>query len=326
MPLISVIVPVYNVERYLNSCVDSILSQTFVDFELLLINDGSNDSSGTICDKYAAKDSRVRVFHKKNKGVSSARNIGLDNAIGEWIAFVDSDDYIKSDYLYSMITQSDADLIMNSFQIIDNVQKFDNVVSNSYYERNEIKSFLSKYIWSANFLTPWCKLFKRELVGNIRFNTKLSYAEDTIFVFEYILNIQTVRTVVNYGYQYRRGIEDSLSTKKYSLSQYIDIIRCNSDSFKLVIDAFNFDDEYVIIERTRIVFALALDALRNSSMNKKNYKDFLELLKMKEIQELLSYKNSKFKGIRRRLFDFMVQLNLYPFLYIYISLYKGFIY
>lgn len=85
MPKISVIVPVYNTEKYLHRCVDSILAQTFTDFELLLIDDGSTDSSGAICDEYAQKDSRVRVFHKENGGASSARNLGLDNATGEWI-------------------------------------------------------------------------------------------------------------------------------------------------------------------------------------------------------------------------------------------------
>ncbi len=103
MPQISIIVPVYNIEKYFHRCVDSILSQTFTDFELLLINDGSNDNSGAICDEYAAKDARIRVFHKENGGVSSARNLGLDNAKGEWITFVDSDDYVKPDYLSNLL-------------------------------------------------------------------------------------------------------------------------------------------------------------------------------------------------------------------------------
>ena len=93
-PKISVIIPVYNAESTLRRCVDSVLAQTFTDFECLLINDGSKDKSGEICDEYAIRDSRVRVFHKENGGVSSARNVGLDNATGEWIAFVDSDDWV----------------------------------------------------------------------------------------------------------------------------------------------------------------------------------------------------------------------------------------
>lgn len=102
-PKISVIVPVYNVEKYLHRCIDSILAQTFTDFELLLINDGSKDNSGIICDEYAAKDNRVRVFHKENGGASTARNMGLDNAKGEWIAFVDSDDWIEAEMYKEML-------------------------------------------------------------------------------------------------------------------------------------------------------------------------------------------------------------------------------
>ena len=101
-PKISIIVPVYNAEQYLRRCIDSILNQSFTDFELILIDDGSKDKSSDICDEYAAKDSRIKVYHKENGGVSSARNLGLDNANGEWIAFVDSDDFIKEDYLKHM--------------------------------------------------------------------------------------------------------------------------------------------------------------------------------------------------------------------------------
>ena len=98
-PKISVIVPVYNVEKYLCSCIDSILAQTFTDFELLLIDDGSRDKSGEICDEYANKDCRVKVFHKENGGVSSARNLGIDESKGEYLFFVDSDDIISSFYI-----------------------------------------------------------------------------------------------------------------------------------------------------------------------------------------------------------------------------------
>ena len=113
-PKISVIVPVYNTEKYLHHCIDSILSQTFIDFELLLIDDGSKDSSGTICDEYAAKDNRVRVFHKENGGTSSARNMGLDNARGEYITFVDSDDWIDTtmyESMYSLAIEKKVDAV-----------------------------------------------------------------------------------------------------------------------------------------------------------------------------------------------------------------------
>ena len=102
--LISVVVPVYNVEDVLHFCIDSILNQTYSDFELLLVDDGSTDKSGDICDQYARKDTRIRVFHKENGGVSSARNLGIDNANGEYICFIDSDDYVNSEFLDSLIS------------------------------------------------------------------------------------------------------------------------------------------------------------------------------------------------------------------------------
>ena len=96
---VSIIVPVYNVEKYLQRCIESILTQTETDFELLLIDDGSKDKSGLICDEYAQKDKRVNVIHKENGGVSSARNLGIEKANGEWICFIDADDYVRQDFL-----------------------------------------------------------------------------------------------------------------------------------------------------------------------------------------------------------------------------------
>ncbi len=113
--MISVIVPVYNVENYIKECLDSILSQSFQSFELILVDDGSTDGSGRICDEYKEKDSRIRVFHKENRGLSSARNKGIDEAKGEYLCFVDSDDTIRDDYLntlYNVITADNADLAM----------------------------------------------------------------------------------------------------------------------------------------------------------------------------------------------------------------------
>lgn len=103
MPLISIIIPVYNSENAINRCIDSIMSQVFQDWELLLIDDGCTDKSGEICDEYASKDRRIRVFHKENGGVCSARNVGLDNAKGEWITFCDSDDFVYPNWLKIML-------------------------------------------------------------------------------------------------------------------------------------------------------------------------------------------------------------------------------
>lgn len=156
MPQISVIVPVYNAERYLHRCVDSILSQTFSNFELLLINDGSKDSSGAICDEYAAKDPRVRVFHKENGGVSSARNLGLDNACGEWIAFVDSDDWISENYLESMLV-FDTDINFSSVSLVSESNQFNEHVTLklSDYRDSDLICFLDANFDSTIISSVW---------------------------------------------------------------------------------------------------------------------------------------------------------------------------
>ncbi len=111
---VSVIIPIYNTAKYLPRCIESVLCQSFDGFELLLVNDGSTDGSGDICDTYATRDSRIRVFHKENGGVSSARNLGLKEAKGEWVCFVDSDDELLPDGLQTMVdaVSSDVDLVM----------------------------------------------------------------------------------------------------------------------------------------------------------------------------------------------------------------------
>lgn len=114
--MVSCIIPVYNTEKYLPRCIESVLAQTFVDWEMLLIDDGSTDASGSICDEYAAKDERIRVFHKENGGISSARNLGLNYAQGEWIFFVDSDDSLPKTSLESLLSRSsDANIIAGGF-------------------------------------------------------------------------------------------------------------------------------------------------------------------------------------------------------------------
>lgn len=194
--LISIIVPVYNSEQTLNRCIDSILGQTYRNFELLLINDGSKDHSGEICDEYAGQDSRVKVFHKENGGVSSARNVGLDNAMGEWITFVDSDDYIQQRLLESMIFYESSDLVIgNSIWLNDKDEKlYECNIPKGVFRKNEI---LPQYLYSAAFNVPWGKLFKSNVIAthNIRYNSSMRVAEDLHFVYQYLLHIDCIQTV-----------------------------------------------------------------------------------------------------------------------------------
>ncbi len=207
-PKISVIVPVYNVERYLPRCIDSILAQTFTDFELLLIDDGSKDSSGEICDEYASKDSRVRVFHKENGGVSSARNLGLDNARGEWIAFCDSDDWVKPEFLGTFIGMAgDCDLLSQGFHSFNwhNAGDKDIAEATGLYQGDRFLPFLLQLQATNQLGFIWCKAFRRKVInGNgIRFDTSIKLMEDLVFVLQYCECGNGVSNSGSCHYQYK---------------------------------------------------------------------------------------------------------------------------
>ena len=190
-PIISVIIPVYNTEKYLHRCIDSVLAQTYKDFELLLIDDGSKDSSGTICDEYAAQDARVRVFHKENGGVSSARNVGLNHAQGEWVTFVDSDDYIEENFLKSFEGNLDADLVVGR---MIKKRSQGNLLSNipsGYHHPSKI--VLEGNLTQLAFQSPWGKLFRGSLIKNLRFDEGMIIGEDHYFILKYVCVAKSIR-------------------------------------------------------------------------------------------------------------------------------------
>lgn len=213
-PIISVIVPVYNTEKWLRRCVDSILAQTFTDFELLLIDDGSTDGSGAICDEYAGIDSRVRVFHKPNGGVSSARNLGLNNARGEWISFVDADDWIYLTTLETLFKASDKNEIvfLSISEIFEDGTRVDYIAKDVQSDDKEITQRNILYLKNNEANYPFfgytvSKMFRRDIIEefHIRFINGFACFEDEIFTDEYCRNITRLRIVSKPLYCYRRS-------------------------------------------------------------------------------------------------------------------------
>lgn len=204
MPTISIIVPVYNTEKYLHRCIGSILAQTFTDFELLLIDDGSTDASGAICDEYAAKDNRIRVFHKNNGGVSSARNLGLDNAIGEWITFVDADDWIEKIGFSFLKKCNEEKIIINSYlKFYEGKFYKEDIASLLVFTKKEKDDFLKKYLPHGILTTVCSKIYRREIIGNIRFNKEFIVGEDTLFFINVISQVYQISTNDQPYYVYR---------------------------------------------------------------------------------------------------------------------------
>ncbi len=191
MPEVSIIVPVFQAEYYLSRCIDSILRQTFVDFEVLLIDDGSIDNSGVICDVYAEKDSRIRVFHRKNGGISSARNTGLDNATGKYIMFCDSDDYVEENWvsgLYQSICREKSVISVCGFfterkdsnqRIYKSIQIESSIPYSEYYRLREIS--IDQFVWNKIFLNSVIQKH------SLRFDESMVYGEDAVFVMNYVM-------------------------------------------------------------------------------------------------------------------------------------------
>lgn len=228
--LISVIVPVYNVESVLHYCLDSILNQTYSNFELILIDDGSGDRSSELCDQYAEKDKRIRVFHKENGGVSSARNVGIENARGEYICFVDSDDYVAENYLEELILVKEKNYDCNNiwcgFQTVDGYEHptvqqkvvFSRDDELSIVPRELIMDLHEKWLDAG----PVCKLYSRRIIVNygLKFDESISLGEDLIFNFQYIDNSGDQIVVINkclYNYTF---ISDSSLSRKYYDGMY----------------------------------------------------------------------------------------------------------
>ena len=217
-PLLSIIVPVYNVENYLQKCIDSILAQTLTDFELILVDDGSPDGCPALCDAAAAKDARVRVIHQKNGGLSAARNAGLDVARGAWIGFVDSDDYIAPEMyekLYRAVQSTGADLALCDYAKVDEagvpcVQTHAAVPQKSLTGRE----LLQKAYWTTVQIA-WNKLYRRTIFAQLRYPVgKLN--EDFFVIPEICLNTQKAVVVPDVLYYYvQRG--DSIMGKSRTL-------------------------------------------------------------------------------------------------------------
>lgn len=205
--MISVILPVYNTEHYLKQCLDSVLCQTYRDFEVILIDDGSADGSGDICDEYAQKDRRVKVIHQKNRGVSSARNAGLREASGEWISFVDSDDWLEADMFQVLLTGAEkyqADIAAGDvYEESERGWTIRNIWKELGAESDDCFSGEKKFLYGLSY-TPvlWNKLIKRTLMEQF-FDEACTYGEDTLFLVEVVKKAQRVAVIKKPVYHYR---------------------------------------------------------------------------------------------------------------------------
>ena len=260
---VSIIIPVYNTEQYLSRCIDSILGQSFTDFELLLIDDGSTDGSAKICDAYAEKDSRIRVLHKENGGVSSARNLGLNEAKGEWVVFVDSDDWI-SDNCIKLLTEplrnKEFDIVVGDYRIIGefpyNLEL--SLPEGAYHETGITHTFCNGGI----YIMSWNKLYRKEfLLKNQLAFEEGKVHEDEILAFEISCLEKSFYVVKSVTYYYRIR-ENSIATIKdrhLKLQRYIAVFQSIKEKVKRYEKVDGIYDHYLFFIRRVFRWISCLD-------------------------------------------------------------------
>lgn len=248
MPRISVIIPVYNVEHYLNRCIESVISQSFSDFELILVDDGTPDNSGKMCDSWAEKDERIKVIHKSNAGLSSARNAGLEIAVGEYVTFIDSDDLVHPDYLkilYESCIGNNTEITIGYFT------RFSKISEIEYISGNELRScvisstqaLLNLYDWNVlpYFNSSCGKLYKRDLFADIRFPVGRLFEDEfvTYLLYSKCYSISVIESPLYYYFVNEKSITNTLSLEKYFDEHDAQIERIEYYRNKKMIDVYD---------------------------------------------------------------------------------------
>ena len=263
-PTVSIIVPVYNAKKTIGRCIDSILGQQYTDFELLLVDDGSKDGSGAICDSYALADSRVQVIHKENTGVSDTRNIGISRAAGVYLQFLDSDDWITPDatkLLVETARDHDCDLVISDFYRVvgERVSRKGDIDEDRVLTREEYAAHMMEQPADFYYGVLWNKLYRRDIVEShrLRMDPELSWCEDFMFNLEYIRHAQRFYALQVPIYYYVKT-KGSLASQSLSISKTIRmklmLFEYYNQFYKSVLD----EDEY---EKSRLkVYRFLVDA------------------------------------------------------------------
>ena len=303
--LISIIVPIYNSEAYLEKCINSIILQTYKNWELLLINDGSIDHCKEICNSYAEVDRRIKVFHKENEGVSTARNIGIDNAKGKWIAFIDSDDFVREKYLENLLshTSDNVDLVISYAEWF-----YNDTSKKNLYPSKLVQEDRFYLIFTENgihyYTAPWSKLFRLDLINEIklRFDCNIHCGEDLIFFISYMLKAKSIYISSDTDYCYNVETPGSLVKSLKSAESELYSFKRISETVDLLIDCKNIKNkdalknlDWIKVNAARRV----LNAVYKSRLKRKERLNILSQLNLsKNINEIYSdkcYKNKIFK-------------------------------
>lgn len=274
-PLVSVIIPVYNAEKYLRKCIEQISSQTYTNTEIILVDDGSSDNSLSICREYSAKDSRIRVFTKENAGVSSARNMGMDEATGQWIMFLDSDDWLENNAIEKLVTtasDNEADVVLFEYSV-----DYPDGRSVVHQHKNlEGKMSIQNAVYhtiSGTNRFAWSKFYKREFVSSTRFDENIHHGEDTLFACLVMAKCKSAYFLANPLYRYVQS-EGSATRKTYfnkrllsGKEAYLRLIDLCKEKFPQLTDT-------TVSYYLEILMIIIMDMYKDKKGNKNHIKEF----------------------------------------------------
>lgn len=333
--LISVIVPVYNVEKYLEQCVNSIINQSYKDIEIILVNDGSTDNSGNICNELAQKDNRIIVIHKENGGLGLARNSGLDVAKGEYVTFVDSDDYIETNSIedmYNMVVEEKIDTCIGGFiRVLDDTT----VVGRKQYEskiyENEkvLTELLPKLIGSSTKekdairMSVWNAMYSMKIIkdNNLRFPSERQYiSEDIIFDLDYYKYAKRVAISDNCNYNYRVNVESL--TKSYNPKRFELTKALYQKELEKIKELNIFEQADYRLKRQLFIYIKACIKQENIKKSKLTYTQALKNIKNicedEMVQNAINNYPVKDLGIKQKVFVYMLKYKLAFILYLFI--------
>lgn len=307
--LISVIVPVYKVENYLPKCIESILNQTYDNFELVLVDDGSPDNCGNICEEYAKKDNRIKVIHKKNGGLSDARNVGIEKATGKYITCIDSDDYVDKEYLnnfYKILENQECDLIITGIiDYYDNGQKVEATYSDEFEVLNKETIYKRMLLQDGMDVNATAKLYKKEIFDNIKYPVGELY-EDIKIIYDIVDKADTIVFSKYKGYFYLQR-EDSIMYSNMSARKLV--LLDNIENLKNLISKNYPNIENEVIKR----YVYCHYHILGRSIYDKNFKEESKNIRKKILKyKKLILKNSIFTK-KEKIATLFLTLGLKPY-------------
>lgn len=294
-PLISVIVPVYNTEKYLDECLNSIQNQLYVNFEVLMISDGSTDKSNEICESFAAQDKRFRFFYKENGGVSSARNLGLENAAGSWVCFVDSDDQALPNYISELKQglKENVDFVINGFW-----KKKKKPTQEGVYSKDELLQSIDLYPYGS-----YGNLFSMDIIRthHIRFDEKIHYGEDAVFALSYFQYMSCIYFADSFNYFYRKVDELTLTKKRHNFNvNYYTVSRLQKSLLVFIDRNSNRYLRYMAIPMGKL-----LRSVFESAYDRKERQEKIALILTEfQVEYRFAFQQKKKKGF---VFDWLMQ-------------------